>query len=189
MRSKLAKKTVTTPGEKISVIEEFDAGEKTYVQDGNVRALRIGVTSQNLDKRIININSFKEKDRIPKPGDSVIGKVETAQTNVINILIESINGEDSQGSFKGMLQIGYDNFRRGRRKRGSVCKAGDLIRAHVFSNINSIIHLSVDDNEDGVIRTICSTCGGNVVRIRDNVKCTECGNVEERKLASSFGKL
>lgn len=187
MRSKLSKEIVATPGEKISVIEEFDAGKKTYIQDGNVRALRVGLASPNMRSRIIDINSSKEKDRIPKPGDSIIGKVESAQTNVVNVLIESINGENSKGAFRGMLQIGFNNHRRGRR-RGSICKAGDLIKAYVFSDVNSIIHLSLDRNEDGVIRTICSNCGGNVVRVRENIKCIECGNVEERKLASSFGK-
>ncbi|MFQ6135002.1 MAG: exosome complex RNA-binding protein Csl4 [Nitrososphaerales archaeon] len=184
----MVKVKTATPGEKVSVIEEFDSGEGTYLRDGEVRSLRVGEAVPNLTERIISIKPVKSMDRLPRPGDTVIGVVETAQASIMNIRIELINGKYSQAGFTGMLQLGAERSSgRGRVRRGSVCKRGDLIRARVFSDLNSIIHLSIDGADDGVIHTVCSLCGGDVVRIRDRVKCIECGNVEERKLASNFG--
>ncbi len=185
----MTKTKTATPGEKVSVIEEFDSGKGTYLRDGEVRSLLVGEAVPNLTERIINVKPVKSMDRLPRPGDIVLGVVATAQSSVMNIRIESINGKESQAGFTGMLQYSGDRSSgRGRMRRGSVCKAGDFIRAHVFSTLNSIIHLSIEGPDGGVIHTVCSQCGGNAVRLRDGVKCIECGNMEERKLATDFGK-
>ncbi len=76
-----------------------------------------------------------------------------------------------------------------RRRTSSPIKAGDLIRAKVSSTKNSIYHLSLDDPGAGVIETVCSNCGGNVMALsRDRVKCKECGFVDERILSEDFIK-
>jgi exosome complex component CSL4 len=179
-----SKVEAVTPGESVSVIEAFDAGSSTFVDDGEVRALRVGRAEPDLKDRVIAVKPVKGMRRVPKPGDTVVGTVETAQPSVSNILIEEINDEYSQAGFTGMLQTRPDPRMRSRRR--VTCKPGDVVRAHVYSVKNSIYHLSVDRPEDGVLYTICSQCGGNVVRVRDSVKCTECDYFEERKLASDF---
>lgn len=177
-----------TPGEKLSVIEAFEAGESTFVEDGEVRALRVGRAVPNRGERIIGVKPVKGMDRVPAPGDIVVGVVETAQPSVANIRIESINGRYSQAGFTGMLHSGADRSSRGRGRRRVTCKPGDIVRARVYSVKNSIFHISVDRPEEGVIRTVCSICGGGVVQVRDRVKCVECGYFEERKLASDFNQ-
>ncbi len=179
-----AKVKAVLPGDKLSVIEAFDAGSSTFVKDGEVRSLRIGRAEPDLKQRIVSVKPVRRSIGVPKPGDVIIGTVETAQPSIANILIEEVNDEYNQAGFTGMLQSSGDP--RARNRRRVTCKPGDIVRAHVYSVKNSIYHLSVDRPEDGVLHTICSQCGGSVVRVRDSVKCNECGYLEERKLASDF---
>ena len=185
----LKKSKNVTPGEKVAVIEEFSAGKGTYLLNGEVFSLKLGEVAINLKDRVININQ-KQVDRIPKYNDIITGIVDSAQSNTINVCIDSINGKESRSGFTGMLQVGFD--RSGERMRGrriTVCKAGDIIRARIKSVLNANIHLSIDNADEGVIYTVCSICGGNVTANREKVKCVECGNIEERKLASDFATL
>ena len=183
----ITKNGIVTPGEKVAVIEEFNSGEGTYITESEVRSLQTGEVLPNLSERSINIKTLDRMNIIPQPRDIIIGVVETAQTNIVNMRIESINGKPSTAGFTGMLQILPNRSGRGKPKRGSICKTGDIVRALVFSNLNSIIHLSIDRPDLGVIKASCSLCGSKTVRFGDRFKCVNCGNVEERQLASEFG--
>jgi len=177
------------PGEKVAVIEEFSAGKGTYLLNGEVFSLKLGEVAINLKERVITVNQ-KQVERIPKYNDIITGTVDSAQSNTINVCIDSINGKESKSGFTGMLQVGVD--RSGARRSGrriTVCKAGDIIRARIKSVLNANIHLSIDNADEGVIDTVCSICGGNVTAIREKVKCVECGSIDERKLASDFVTL
>ncbi|MFC1755089.1 exosome complex RNA-binding protein Csl4 [Thermoproteota archaeon] len=186
--STLSKKVKVTPGEKVAVIEEFNSGVGTYLKESDIRSLQIGEVFQNLSERKINIRSKKRNNDIPQPGDIIIGVVESSQSSVVNICIQSINGKRSTAGFTGMLQL-LPNRSSGREvkpKRGSICGPGDIVRALVFSNINSINHLSIDRPDFGVIKSTCNICGGNFMRFSDRLKCTNCGNVVERVISSEF---
>jgi exosome complex component CSL4 len=177
------------PGEKVAVIEEFDAGEGTYLSDGAVRSRSLGSTTYDLKRRLVKIRPARPIDRIPSPGDEVIGQVETFQSNVINARIQYINDKRSQANFTGMAIVRPFGGRMG-RGRIPVCKPGDIIKAKVVSNKNAIIHLSVDEDSCGVLHTVCSLCGGDVMKNNNNrIKCVECGFIDDRKLASSFGNI
>jgi exosome complex component CSL4 len=184
----ITKKVIATPGEKVAVIEEFNSGEGTYLQESNVRSLHVGKVRKNLSERSINIKHPNSEDILPQLGDIIMGVVETAQTKIANIRIESINGRLSKAGFTGMLQlISNQSSGRGRVKRGASCKSGDIVRALVFSITNSIIHLSIDRHDLGVLKATCSICGGVFIRLEDRLKCVDCGFIEERRLSSEYG--
>ena len=76
--------------------------------------------------------------------------------------------KSSDKELSGMLSMREER----RRRTSSPIKAGGTIRAKVSSTKNSIYHLSLDDSKTGVIKTVCSNCGGNVMAMgRDRVKC------------------
>jgi len=163
------------------VIEEFEPGEGTYAYGGEVRSLRLGELVLDLRERRVNVKPVREMDRVPRVGDKVQGVVQSGQGNIINLEIQVINDKFSREGFTGMLQA-----RTPGPRRTTICKPGDILRARVVSNLNSIIHLAMDRSDEGVVCTVCSVCGGRVVRIRNRVKCIECGNIEDRMLASDF---
>jgi len=179
-------KRLFTPGERLAVIEEFEPGEGVYMYGGEVRAAKVGEPVFDMKERRASVRPLRDVIGVPKVGDSVIGVVESTQGNVVNVKIEVVNGRYSQAGFTAMLQV-RPTLQSGRGGvRRTVCKPGDVVRARVISNLNSIIHLAMDRPEEGVICTVCSVCGGRVVRVRSRVKCIECSNVEDRKLASDF---
>lgn len=175
------------PGDKLAVIEEFSPSEGTYVNDSSIRALKLGVAKYNQKKKEVKIEPLK-KIKIPMVGDSVIGQVEAIQSNVANIKIYYINNERSPNNFTGMIILKPERQIKKGKEKTTICKLGDIIRAKVTSYNNAIFHLSINGNENGVIYTRCSSCGGNVIKIDQRVKCIDCGLVEGRKLAFDFGK-
>ena len=76
---------------------------------------------------------------------------------------------------------------RGARRTTPV-KMGDIVRCRVFSLLNGIIHLTIDEPEMGVVAASCGNCVKPLLRgSASRAKCAECGNVEERTLAGDFG--
>jgi exosome complex component CSL4 len=195
-----ARPQVALPGDPLAVIEEFEGSAGTYTQDSAVRAEQVGRPAYELKDRTIRVQPVSRPRQLPQLGDAVIGQVESAQTSIANMLIRYVNGKRNEGRFTGMLMLqaeappqrrgrGGRGARPYRPRRGTICKAGDLVRAHVTSVKNAIIHLSLQGDEDGVVAARCSICGNAVRPIDGGIKCIECGNMEERRLASDFGAV
>ena len=56
----------------------------------------------------------------------------------------------------------------------------------VTSLVNSVIHISLEEEGCGVMKTSCTICGGEVAKERDHLSCVKCGNMEERKIAPDY---
>lgn len=181
-----SEKKAVLPGDKIAVSEEFLPGSHVYDDSGSLRALSVGTVMKDLKKREISVVATAQQNLL-KVGDYVTGQVETAATSNSSVAIYYINGKQTDKGFSGMLML-----RSGRRERGSRAgppvKLGDVVRCRIFSLLNGIIHLSMDDDRTGVIFALCGSCGRPLQRGGNRAKCVECGNVEDRKLASDFGR-
>lgn len=174
------------PGDGLAVSEEYLPGKSTYDDLGVVRALRAGAVVRDTRNREISVRPVIEPD-LPKVDDWVTGQVEAVQSNSANVKLHFLNGKPTHKDFSGMLSLRGLSGGRGQRKVAPV-KSGDVVRCRVFSLMNGIIHLSIDEPDMGVIVALCGNCGrrllmGNSIK----AKCDECGNVEDRKLAKDFG--
>lgn len=172
------------PGEKLATIEEFAPGTGSAIIGDSVISTIVGEVQPDLSSRVINVKLQKTGlQGIPSAGDYVTGTVQSAQPSMAQVKIEAVNDEPSSKEFTGMLSMRDER----RRRTSSPIKTGDVIRAQVISTKNAIFHLTVDCSNCGVLFTVCSNCGNDVVAIgRDRVKCKECGWVEERLLAEDF---
>jgi exosome complex component CSL4 len=175
---------VVLPGEKVAVIEEFIGEDGIYLEKGILRALRIGELKKDFKSRELKVKS-KISEKIPRLGDTIIGQVDIVQTYNIIVKIYYINGKFNYGRFEGILPNRSFESHDYNKKR-TICKIGDLIRAQITSTKNSIAHLTLKDEEDGVLHSVCSICGGTFMKISHKIKCRECGNVEDRKLSINF---
>jgi exosome complex component CSL4 len=182
-----SKKSAVLPGDKLAVSEEFLPGKHTYEDMGLIRALTSGSVVKDLKNMEISVKPAVEPELI-KVGDWVTGQVEGAQANSANVHISFLNGKATYKDFSGMLSLrGLSGGGRGARRTTPV-KLGDVVRCRVISLLNGIIHLSIDEPDMGVVAALCGNCGKPLLRgSATRVKCDECGNVEERKLASDFG--
>jgi exosome complex component CSL4 len=177
------------PGDKLAVSEEFLPGRHTYDDSGFIRALTVGSVLKDTKNMEISVKPAVEPELI-KANDWVTGQVEGAQANSANVHIYFLNGKPTYKDFSGMLSLrGLSGGGRGARKTTPV-KMGDIVRCRVFSLLNGIIHLTIDEPDMGVVAALCGNCGKPLLRgSATRAKCDECGNVEERKLARDFGTI
>ena len=73
-------------------------------------------------------------------------------------------------------------------RKKNIALAKDVVKAEIISHINGTIHASIDSQDLGVLFTKCRKCFGTVVKMRDAVKCKDCGWIDDRKLSLDFGK-
>jgi exosome complex component CSL4 len=187
MKETKAKGVDVLPGDRLAVSEEFLPGSNTYDDSGLIRALRAGSVFKDAKNTEISVKPAAEPEII-KVDDWVTGQVEAVQANSANVHIYFLNGKPTYKDFSGMLTLrGLSGGGRGARRTTPV-KTGDIVRCRVFSLLNGIIHLSIDEPDMGVVYALCGSCGKPLLRgSATRAKCDECGNAEERKLARDFG--
>jgi exosome complex component CSL4 len=178
-------KPAVVPGDKLATIEEFVPGDGTASLGESIVSVVVGDAEPDMANRVMNVKAVHSADsQLPKVGDFVIGHVDSAQPSMAQVTIIAIGDMISDKELSGMLSM-----RDERRRRTSPIRSGDTIRARVISTKNSIYHLALDDPKTGIVRTVCSNCGGEVIALgSDRVKCKECGFVDERILAEDFIK-
>jgi len=182
----MKKSPVALPGDKLAVSEEFLPGAHAYDDSGLIRALTVGSVQRDMKNMEISVKSAVDP-KIIKVGDVVVGQIEAAQSSSATVKISYLNGEPTAKDFSGSLSLRSGRPGRG-GPRGPPVKLGDVVRCRVFSLLNGIIHLSINEEDLGVLRALCGNCGKPLLRGGNKAKCDECGNVEERKLAPDFGK-
>lgn len=174
------------PGDKVAISEEFLPGKHTYDDAGLIRALVVGGVQTDLKSMEISVKPAVEASMV-RVDDWVTGQVEIAQSNSASLKIYYVNGMRMDKDFSGTLSLRGFGGGRGIRK-GPPVKLGDIVRCRVFSVVNGIIHLSIDEEEMGVVHALCANCGRPLLKGgRGKAKCDECGNVEDRKLTADFG--
>jgi exosome complex component CSL4 len=184
------------PGKSISVIEEFESGKNTFVVDGNVRSSVIGKPVVNMANRILNV-AQKNPPMIPKIGDIVVGYIDMLFGNMLSVRVIYINDKYSHSGFSAIAStrissLGnnyYSSWRERNYKGKLIFKVGDIIRGRVYSLLNSSIHITLEDKDLGLVYTICFSCGNNdLIKVSGGLKCSNCGNYEERKVSVDYGK-
>jgi len=167
------------PGDKIAIIEEYETGQNTFDDGQSIRSVVVGTTAFDKSNRIARINEFK-KTSVPKEGDIVIGTISALMNNMFAVNIMFINGRPTHANLECICQA------RGAKKRILV-RVSDIVMAKIISHLNGVIHAIINEPELGVLFSQCIKCGGKVVALGNNIKCTDCGYIEERKLSTKFG--
>ena len=172
--------TQKIPGERVASIEEYLPGENTFEDNDVIRATTIGNIKLDSIERLAGINS-QTQITVPKVGDMIIGVVEANLPSMIAIMIKFVNGKKVNSDLECICVT------RHIRKK-NIALAKDVVRVEIISHINGTIHATIDSQELGVLFTKCRKCFGVVVKMRDAVKCKDCGWIDDRKLSIDFGK-
>ncbi len=167
------------PGDKVATIEEFETGDNTFDDGHAIRSVVAGTKEFDKTRRIANINRFKSP-AVPQVNDLVIGNVATLMNNMFAVNMLYINGKPTHSGLECICQA------RGAKKR-IIARVSDVVMVKIISHLNGAIHATISEPELGVLFTQCNKCAGKVVQIGGNVKCVDCGYIEERKLSSKFG--
>jgi exosome complex component CSL4 len=189
----MMKKTIgmVFPGEYIAEIEEFQAGNNTFVLDGTIRSSVLGKKEYDFKRRTIKIDPINSQE-LPKIGDVVMGFVEMLFGSMISVKLFSVNNKSYTAGLSAIASVRTGNNKgwnrdRYNRKPKSIYRIGDIIRGQITSLMNSSIHIAVDGTNFGLVYSLCLICGGNTVKINNGVKCIECSTYEEKRVANDYG--
>ncbi len=167
------------PGDKVAIIEEFETGSNTFDDGHTIRSVVVGTTDFDKTNRIAKINQLK-KPLVPLVNDLVIGNVAALMNNMFAVTVLYINGKSTHAGLECICQA------KGAKKR-IIARVSDIIMVKVISLLNGAIHATISEPELGVLFTQCNKCAGKIVALGGNVKCVDCGYIEERKLSTKFG--
>ena len=168
------------PGEEIAQIEEYLPGDNTYEDDDVIRATTVGNVHLDSSERLASVDRQKQIT-VPNVGDIIIGVVEANLPSMIAIMIKYVNGKKVVADLECVCVTSHI-------RKKNIALAKDVVKAEIISHINGTIHASIDSQELGVLFTKCRKCFGTVVKMRDAVKCKDCGWIDDRKLSLDFGK-
>lgn len=178
---------LVVPGERLGVIEEFEPGPGTYVEEGAIYSLTTGRTLLDVLNKKVSVYPGVKATGVPRVGSTVLGQVSEVQSKQAVIRIFQVGNHALSGFFSGLLHIS-DVSPRYVESMYDVCKAGDIVRAHVISDKNRVFHLSTNERDLGVVYAFCSRCGHVLALRKFRLRCPECGNLERRKPAQDYGK-
>lgn len=167
------------PGQKLGFIEEIEGGSNTFDDQGTIRASSAGIVEVDKKTKTVQVRNGKQLS-IPKKGDIVIGTVAMMLPSMIAVAIHYLNGKPNSSGVECICQ-------NPDRKR-IIARMNDVVALRIEAHLNGAIHATIDEPELGVLFTKCNVCGGNVVPLRDRVKCPNCGFMEDRKISTNYEK-
>jgi len=175
------------PGDRLGVIEEFVPGHGTYVELGNIYSKITGHALLDTLSKRVSVRSAVHMVLVPRVESIVGGQVSETQSKTALIRIFKIANKPLSGFFTGILHIS-DASPRYVETMFDACKLGDIVRAKVISEKNGIHHLSMRDENLGVLYAFCSECGYMLKLRKQLLICPRCGKREKRKNALDYGK-
>ncbi len=178
---------LVVPGDNLGVIEEYEPGPGTYVEEGTIYSLTTGRALMDLLNKKVSVYPGVKASGVPRVGSIVVGQVTEVQNKQATVRIFQVGDRVLSGFFSGLLHVS-DVSPRYVESMYDVCKPGDVVRAKVVSDKNRVFHLSINERDFGVLYAFCSRCGHVLALRKFRMHCDECGNLERRKPAQDYGK-
>jgi len=176
------------PGDFLATAEEFVPGDGAYEEDGKIYSACTGVVLVDVRTKHISVFSRTLGPPALKRDDVVVGRVEDVRDQSASVYIGVLRGrEDRELPLPNMGSIHVSQVHTGyvedmRRQ----FKPGDIVRARVMNARRAPVQLLTAGDDLGVIVAACSRCHTLLEREDSKLRCSECGNVEFRKLADDY---
>ena len=175
------------PGERLAVIEEYNEGEGTYQSDGEIRSAEIGVTRHDEATRSVAVEKKTPEIIVPEEGMMAVAEVGSVARRDARVNIFMLNGRHIHPTYSGVIHIS-DISRDYTKNIDMALRNGDTVKGRIVNVKNRLNQMSLADPEYGVVYAYCSRCGGLLELDRGRLTCPDCGRVERRKTARSYGK-
>ena len=175
------------PGERLAVIEEYGDGEGTYEMDGDVRSAEIGVTRRSNASRSVEVKKKTPEIIVPEEGMVAVAEVGSVARRDARVDIFMLDGRLIHPTYSGVVHIS-DISREYTKNIDLALRSGDIVKGRIVNVKNRLNQMSLAGNDYGVVYAFCSRCGGLLENDRGRLTCPDCGRVERRKTARSYGK-
>ncbi len=192
MKESVKDNEIVTTGQYLGVVEEFLPDEQsTFVIEGQIFATKTGTVKIDEKKREIEVNTHQEEDRKTiKIGDAVLGTVVFLRKFSVGVNFYAINRKiHFNSSYLGNIHVSQISNRYVERITDAF-QITDILRAQVVDKKANEYTLSTIGKDFGVIHADCVICGTSLKKIGLNkLKCSFCGNIENRKIADDYGNV
>jgi exosome complex component CSL4 len=189
MKESIKTNEIVFAGQYLGVVEEYLPDKNsTYTKDGNIYATKSGIVSIDKNKRELEIRSHQDQDRkVIKMGDIVIGTIVFLRQYSVGIDFQAINQKlHFNSSYFGNIHVSQIS-NKFVEKIADAFQITDIVRAKVIEKDQNEYNLTTSENNLGVIHADCIICGTPLEKIGFNkLRCTRCGNIESRKIASDY---
>jgi exosome complex component CSL4 len=175
------------PGEKLAVIEEYNDGDGTYQEDGDVRSSEIGVTGYNETHRALIVKKKTPQILVPEEGMEIVAEVGSVARKDARIDIFALNGVLIHPTYSGVIHIS-DMSQDYLKNIDMAVRSGDIVKGKLVNTKNRLNQSSLRGQEYGVIYGFCSRCGGLLEKKEGKLICEDCGRMERRKTAKTYGE-
>jgi exosome complex component CSL4 len=192
MKNSAKNNDIVLTGQYLGVVEEYlPDKQSTYVKEGQIFATKTGIVKIDKDRRAIEIRGHQEENRKTiKIGDVIIGTIRFLRLYSVGISFATINKKiHFNSSYFGNIHVSHI-AKKFIEKITDAFQITDIVRAKVIRQEENEYSLSTAGSDFGVIHADCSICGTTLEKIgQDRLRCSRCGNVENRKLASDYGNV
>jgi exosome complex component CSL4 len=175
------------PGEPLAVIEEYSEGEGSYRDDGNVRSAELGAPKINTEKRVVEVKKVTKALNLPLEGTEVIAEAGSITRRDARVDIFLVASKRVEPTYTGVIHAN-DVSREYNRNLEQALRSGDIIKAVVVNTKNTLIQLSMQPPEYGVVYAYCGRCGTILENRGGRLTCPSCQRVERRQTARSYGR-
>lgn len=176
------------PGDFLAAAEEYIPDEGVYEEEDNVYSSRTGIVLMDADTKKISVHPKTGGPSTINEGDIIIGRIEQIRGQIANVEIGAVRGsEDRDPNFTGDSVIHISNISDDYVEEiEDELKPADIIRARVIETGKNSVKLSIVDDSLGVLVAFCSECRSELERKNSDLKCSNCGSVESRKIANDY---
>lgn len=175
------------PGDKLAVVEEFNEGKGTYQLEGEIRSSELGKTKVDVKRRAIYVKKRTPEPLFPEEGMEVIAEVGSVARKDARIDIFMIEGKENFPTISGVIHIS-DLSKDYIKNIDMAVRSGDIIKGKIVNTKNRLNQTSMAGSEHGVIYAYCTRCGGLLENQGGKLTCPDCGRVERRKTAKTYGE-
>jgi len=177
---------LVVPGETVAVIEEFLAGNNTYLMNGDIVSKIIGRVRVDLKKHVIEVETLK-KLHLPDVNEVVYGVVSSIKDPIafVDVIFMESRNKLLLSPLTGMLHTSNvsSSFVK---SLYDVIGYGDIIRAWVIESKTLPLELSIKGREFGVIFSRCPLCLTSLKRRGFNLSCPRCRRNFKKKISSHY---
>ncbi|KAJ2753924.1 hypothetical protein GGI19_002791 [Coemansia pectinata] len=191
-----ASPVVVTPGRRLGVEQEYEAGTGTYVRNGVIYSSILGTrtisTSSDEEsddaKATVSVERSNTKFAIPIIGSEILGRVVRMNPRAASVAIMMVGSTPCQEDFQGVVRV--QDIRATEKDLVQMIESfrpGDIIRAEVISlGDQRSYYLATVKNEHGVVFAQ-STDGNSMVPVSwEEMQDPKTLIVEKRKCAKTF---
>jgi len=175
------------PGERLAVIEEYGEGDGTYQSEGEVRSAELGVTRRNDAARSVEVKKKTPEIIVPEEGMVAVAEVGSVARRDARVDIFMLDGRLIHPTYSGVVHIS-DISQDYTKNIDLALRNGDIVKGRIVNVRNRLNQMSLAGQDYGVVYAFCSRCGGLLENKGGRLTCPDCGRVERRKTARSYGR-